>query len=117
MSGPSRSDLFETLSPAERAKVDLSCAFALNSLAWILLKTKGADPKETEAAAEVGRVRQAIGRLKEVELRKARHARVDAEAAKRFVRSGLWVPDNKKRRNQVEKGGGERGGKKARKSQ
>ena len=33
-----------------------------------------------------------LSRLKEVELKTAKHARVDKDAAKRFVKSGLWQP-------------------------
>ena len=43
-----RPELFETLTPLERAKVDLVSAFAVNALAFLWVKTKGKDPKDTE---------------------------------------------------------------------
>jgi len=39
-----------------------------------------------------------LKRLKEVETRLANHPRVDNEAAKRFVKSGLWQPKKKRGR-------------------
>ena len=47
-SGRSRTELLEPLEPLDKAKVDLVSAFAINSLAWIWLKTQGQDPKESE---------------------------------------------------------------------
>ncbi len=98
-SGSTRSELFDGLTAAEKAKVDLTSSFAINSLVWMLLKTRGVDPRESEAKAEVARVRACIQRLKEVEVRQARPTRVDAEAAKRFVKSGLWMPDKDKEKD------------------
>ncbi len=108
--GRSRADLLEGLGALQRAKVDVSSAFAINSLVWMLLKTRGVDPKDTDAKAEVDRVRAAIQRLKEVEVRAARPTRVDAEAAKRFVKSGLWTPEQDKDKRKRPEGGRGRGG-------
>ena len=48
LTSTSRTELLESLSPAQKAKLDLISAFTLNSLAWIWLKTQGQDPKDTE---------------------------------------------------------------------
>ena len=101
-----RADLFSSLTPLERAKVDLASAFAANSLAWMWLRTKGEDPKQSEVKGELDRVRAALKRVKEAEVRLTEHARVDKDAAKRFVKSGLWMP--KKRDSPSDRGG--RGG-------
>ncbi len=94
--GQSRPDLVDPLGHVNRAKVDLVSALSVNSLAWIWLKTQGSDPKQTEVKGELDRVRSAIQRLREVEVKLARKNKVDKEAAKRFVTSGLWKPGDKK---------------------
>jgi hypothetical protein len=38
----------ENLTVLDKAKVDCLSAFALNSLVWMWLRTKGENPKETE---------------------------------------------------------------------
>lgn len=43
-----RSDLTEGLDSLGKAKFDLISAFGLNSLVWMLLRTQGENPKETE---------------------------------------------------------------------
>lgn len=38
----------KTTAPLEKAKLDIISSFALNSLTWMWLRTKGENPKETE---------------------------------------------------------------------
>ena len=43
-----REELVEGMDPLDRAKVDLVSAYAINSLAWMLLKTQVRDWREVE---------------------------------------------------------------------
>ncbi len=83
------------LSSLEKAKLDCTSAFALNSLVCMWLRTKGDNPKETAVKAELDRVKASMVRLKEIEDRSKRNP-VDSDAAKRMVKSSLWQPKDKK---------------------
>ena len=95
MTSESRLELHERLDPMGRATMDLMSAYALNSLYWMLLKTMGVNPAESEVKTELGRVQEAMKRLKEVKDREKR-GRLDQGAAKRLVTSGLWEPGQPK---------------------
>ena len=62
-------DLVEqnNLDSVSKAKLDCLSAFALNSLVWMWLRTKGQNPKETGVKAELDRVKACMIRLKEVQ--------------------------------------------------
>ena len=49
-----------------------------------------------QVKAELDRVKQALQQLKEVEIKTAKHARINKDAAERFVTSGLWKPGEAK---------------------
>lgn len=91
-------DLCETkeLDALSKAKLECVSAFALSSLVWMWLKTKGENPKETGVKVELDRVKNAMMRLKEIQ-DKAKRNPVDGQAAKRLVKGSLWQP--KKRTN------------------
>ena len=86
-------DLVEqnNLGSVSKAKLDCLSAFALNSLVWMWLRTKGQNPKETGVKAELDRVKACMIRLKEVQDKSKRNP-VDAQAAKRLVKGSLWTP-------------------------
>jgi len=92
--------------PLEKAQLNYTTAFALNSLFWMYLITQGENPQEHEIKREIDRLKAAGVRMKEVADRDTKAAnpgaaapgptsRVDANAAKRFVKSALWEPGNK----------------------
>ena len=90
-------DLVEqnNLDSVSKAKLDCLSAFALNSLVWMWLRTKGQNPKETGVKAELDRVKACMIRLKEVQDKSKRNP-VDAQAAKRLVKGSLWTPKDSK---------------------
>ncbi|KAL1131510.1 hypothetical protein AAG570_011127 [Ranatra chinensis] len=91
-------DLYNSLSIEDRVKHDLFFSFALTSLYWIYLKTEGIDPKENVAGSEIDRLKEYMGRARSIKERKTM-PRLDKDAAKRFVRNGLWTPGQPIRNN------------------
>ena len=77
--------------PLDKAKVDIAAAYTLNSLVWMWMKTRGENPKESEVKDELERVKAAMLKAKEIQDREKRN-KVDAPAAKRFVKNSLWQP-------------------------
>ena len=91
-----RSSLQEGLElPLDKAKLDLVTTYALNSLTWMWMRTQGENPKESTVKTELDRIKESFKRLKQVQDH-AKRVRVDTDAAKRFVKSGLWKPGQKK---------------------
>ena len=96
MAKKKRSSVQESLElPLDKAKVDLVTTYALNSLTWMWMRTQGENPKESSVKTELDRIKEAFKRLKQVQDHSKR-VRVDTDAAKRFVTSGLWKPGQKK---------------------
>lgn len=58
------------------------------------MKTKGVDPKTNGLPKELQRIKTALDRAKQIS-DKALAPKLNASAAQRFVRSGLWEPKNK----------------------
>ena len=79
------------LDALSKAKLDCTSAYALTSLVWMWLRTKGENPKAAGVKLELDRVRSSMLRLKEIQ-DKAKRNPVDAQAAKRLVKGGLWQP-------------------------
>ena len=57
----------EKMSSVDKAKLDCLSAFAVNSLVWVWMRTKGVNPKETEVKAELDRVKKTMAKLKEIQ--------------------------------------------------
>ncbi|ROI15175.1 Nuclear nucleic acid-binding protein C1D [Anabarilius grahami] len=94
----SRSD---KLDPLDQAKLDLMSAYALNSMFWMYLVTQGVNPKDHAIKQELERIRTYMNKIKEItDKRKA--ARLDKDAASRFVRNALWDAEDKKRKDTTE---------------
>ncbi|XP_018595785.1 nuclear nucleic acid-binding protein C1D [Scleropages formosus] len=91
----SRNELLGKLDPLEQAKLDLMSAYALNSLYWTYLVTQGVNPKEHGVKQELERIRTYMNKVREITDRK-KAARLDKEAAARFLRSALWEADEEK---------------------
>ncbi|KAL0983739.1 hypothetical protein UPYG_G00132080 [Umbra pygmaea] len=86
-----RNELVQKLDPLEQAKLDLMSAYTLNSLFWTYLVTQGINPKEHGIKQELERIRTYMNRIKEITERK-KAARLDKDAASRFLRNALWEP-------------------------
>eukprot|EP00088_Acartia_fossae_P007137 TRINITY_DN13321_c0_g1_i1.p1 TRINITY_DN13321_c0_g1~~TRINITY_DN13321_c0_g1_i1.p1 ORF type:complete len:164 (+),score=43.66 TRINITY_DN13321_c0_g1_i1:49-540(+) len=102
-----RTEMYESMDPLTRAKVDIVSLYSINSLFWMLLKTLGHNPQASDMKAELGRVQGAIKRCKEIQDREKR-GKVDQQAAKRMITSGLWNPGEEKIRSENEMSGEER---------
>uniref|UniRef100_A0A3Q0S7F2 Nuclear nucleic acid-binding protein C1D n=1 Tax=Amphilophus citrinellus TaxID=61819 RepID=A0A3Q0S7F2_AMPCI len=89
-----RNDLLQKLDPLDQAKLDLMSAYTLNSLFWMYLVTQGVNPREHGIKQELERIRTYMNRVKEITDKK-KAARLDKNAAARFVRSALYDPDDK----------------------
>lgn len=90
------------LDPLEQAKLDLMSAYTLNSLFWMYLVTQGINPKEHGIKQELERIRTYMNRVKEITDKK-KAARLDKDAASRFVRNALWDAEEAKAKADAEK--------------
>ncbi|KAF4522714.1 hypothetical protein B566_EDAN012731 [Ephemera danica] len=87
-------EVYQKLDAAGKAQHDLFLTYALNSLFWVYLRTKGRDAANHAVKSELGRVQEHMARAKQLQDR-ALAPRLDTAAAKRFVRGGLWQPKDK----------------------
>jgi len=82
--------------PLESARVDLTTVYAINSLFWVYLITKGENPKEHDVTREIARLKASMTRFKELQNRsdtlQQRSMVVDTAAASRLVKGALWTP-------------------------
>lgn len=129
--------LYDKLSRPDKIKYNLLLSFSLNSLFWMYLraegkyiKTKkfqnllrkfklliftvelflstiGIDPSKHPIKSQNERLKKAMMRAKQIEDRNALMPHINKEAAKRFVRSGLWEPKQKRFKKDNEKQTGE----------
>lgn len=83
------SETHAQLTPLERAKNDTASVYAITSLYWAYMKTRGLDPKEHGIPKELDRVKEVMGRAKQIS-DKALAPKLNIPAAKRFIRGGLW---------------------------
>lgn len=88
---------YDQLPIPAQIELDLFLAFTLNSLYWVNLRIQGIDPMTHPIKDELQRVKAAMLKWQQVKDRDKRPT-VNVEAAKRFVRSGLYDPSipNKK---------------------
>ncbi|XP_047997498.1 nuclear nucleic acid-binding protein C1D-like [Leguminivora glycinivorella] len=82
---------YDKLTLPAQIELDLFLAFTLNSLHWIHLRIQGVDPMKHPIRDELQRIKATMVKWQEVKDRDKRPT-VDLEAAKRFVRSGLYDP-------------------------
>lgn len=62
----SNSEIYEKLSTKEKIDFDLFMAYALNTLFWLYMKTKGEDPTKSEIKNQLSRVKEYMVKAKEV---------------------------------------------------
>ncbi|CAG5043639.1 unnamed protein product [Parnassius apollo] len=82
---------YDKMSLPAQIELDLFLAFTINSLHWINLRIQGVDPTKHPIKEELQRIKATMLKWQEVKDRDNRPT-VDIEAAKRFVRSGLYDP-------------------------
>ncbi|XP_061717638.1 nuclear nucleic acid-binding protein C1D-like [Cydia pomonella] len=82
---------YDKLTLPAQIELDLFLAFTLNSLHWIHLRIQGVDPTKHPIRDELQRIKATMVKWQEIKDRDKRPT-VDIEAAKRFVRSGLYDP-------------------------
>ena len=81
---------YDQLSKLEQARTDLSALFAVNSLYWAYLHTKGKDPNECpEMTTELKRVKEYMAKLKQFD-DLAKRPNYEPKTVKRFVRNSLF---------------------------
>lgn len=82
---------YDSLTLPAQIELDLFLAFSLNSLHWIHLRIQGIDPTKHPIKDELQRIKAVMLKWQEVKDREKRPV-VDVEAAKRFIKSGLYDP-------------------------
>lgn len=83
---------YDQLSIEDKIRYDLFLAYSLNGLLWMYLRSEGNDPSQTVIKTELSRVKDLMSELQWAVDRKTIMPRVDKNAAKRFVKHGLWQP-------------------------
>lgn len=81
----------EDMNIEDRINYKLFSVYAINSLCWIQLRSRGADPNSHPVKQQLLRIRQLMQKKDELVDRKNRPV-LNKNAAKRFIRSGLWDP-------------------------
>ncbi|KAL3278422.1 hypothetical protein HHI36_013744 [Cryptolaemus montrouzieri] len=84
-------ETYENLSLKEKVDYDLFIAYALNTLYWLYLRTKGEDPAKNEVKSQLTRVKEYMVKAKEAHERNTIRPTVNAPAAKRFVKHALQI--------------------------
>ncbi|XP_072929168.1 nuclear nucleic acid-binding protein C1D [Epargyreus clarus] len=95
---------YNKMSLPAQIELDLFLAFTLNSLQWVNLRVQGMDPTTHPVKDELLRIRAVMSKWQEYKDRDNRPT-VNIDAAKRFIRSGLYdryrsddgEPPNKKK--------------------
>lgn len=82
---------YDKMTLPAQIELDLFLVFTLNSLQWINLRIQGVDPRTHPISHELERIQAAMKKWEEVKDRDKRPT-VDVEAAKRFIKSGLYDP-------------------------
>ncbi|KAI7805538.1 nuclear nucleic acid-binding protein C1D [Triplophysa rosa] len=96
-----RSNHLVKLNPLDQAKLDLMSVYALNSMFWMYLVTQGVNPKDHGIKQELERIRTCMNKVKEIADKK-KAARLNTDAASRFVRNALWDAEDKKGKDNSE---------------
>jgi len=88
-------EVMSQLVPEDKARLDLTILYAVNSLYWMLQRSQGNDPQTHPIRGEIDRIRQRMVQLKEVQDR-AKMPRLDKPATERILRHELNLPKKKK---------------------
>jgi exosome complex protein LRP1 len=88
-------ELTSGMSPLEVSRLNVTCAYTLNTLFFIYLKTQGLPTSDHPVKQELDRVRQYLKKVKGVSNQAAEqkaNVRLNAEAARRFITHALSDP-------------------------
>ncbi|KAL1517691.1 hypothetical protein ABEB36_001426 [Hypothenemus hampei] len=77
------------LSVKDKIDFDLFLAYALNSLFWMYMRTKGQDPNNHDVKDQLQRIKDYMVKAKQAHDRKTIRPTLDKPAAGRFIRNGL----------------------------
>uniref|UniRef100_A0A914IAJ4 Nuclear nucleic acid-binding protein C1D n=1 Tax=Globodera rostochiensis TaxID=31243 RepID=A0A914IAJ4_GLORO len=81
---------YESLTLLEKARVELSTLFSVNSLYWVFLRCKGLDPKDdANLASELNRIKDYMGKLKNFD-EAAKRPKYANKTVERFVKHALF---------------------------
>lgn len=87
--------------PLEVAKLDLVCAYSINSLFWMHLITQGVNPRSHDIKGELDRIKSYMGKVREIEdLKNA--PKLKKDAARRFVRNAMFDVEAKNQQKRDE---------------
>lgn len=94
-----------TLPLLDKAKLHILSAYAIESLLFSSLLTAGQDAKSHAIFEELGRLKSYFGKIKDAEAGPEPKARIDKEAAARFIKHGLSGNDryDRERKERVER--------------
>lgn len=82
--------VYNKLSNPDKIEYNLLMSYCLNSLFWMYLRAEGIDPAKHRIKLENDRLKKSMSRAKQINDRNTLMPRVNKDAARRFVRSGLW---------------------------
>jgi len=86
--------LYDKLSKADKIKYNLLMSFGMNTLFWMYLRAEGIDPMTHQIKNENERLKQSMMRSQQIKDKKTIMPRINVNAAKRFIRNGLWTPND-----------------------
>ncbi|KAH0945358.1 hypothetical protein HN011_005389 [Eciton burchellii] len=101
-------ELYDKLSNADKIKYNFLLSYSLNSIFWMYLRAEGVDSSNHRIRAESERLKKAMLQAKQIGERNSLMPRINKDAAKRFVRNGLWEPKQKRHKSieeRIEKSG------------
>ena len=106
--------LYDSLSNAQKIKYNLLMSYSMNTLFWMYLRaegkiyitpkyneisniafydTLGVNPTTHQVRAENERLKKSMERAQQIKDRKTIMPRLNKNVAQRFIRSGLWTPN------------------------
>ncbi|XP_066254324.1 nuclear nucleic acid-binding protein C1D [Euwallacea similis] len=82
-------------STKDKVDLDLFVTYALNTLYWMYLRTKGEDPNTHDVKNQLNRVKEYMIKAREAHERLTLRPKVDQAAVGRFVKHGISYRDKK----------------------
>ncbi|XP_050308910.1 nuclear nucleic acid-binding protein C1D [Anthonomus grandis grandis] len=79
----------EKLTLKDKVYFNLFLGYALNTLYWMYLKTKGEDPNNHDVKNQLNRIKEYMVKAKQAHDRHTIRPVIDIDAAKRFIKHGI----------------------------
>ncbi|KAK9881962.1 hypothetical protein WA026_018154 [Henosepilachna vigintioctopunctata] len=89
---------YEKLPPKEKADFDLFTGFALNTLYWLYLRTRGEDPNTNDVKKQLTRTKEYMVEVKKAHERTTIRPKINVPVAERFIRHGTQIYDSSEER-------------------